>query len=110
VTIPTLKKLSAEREHLVFMLWGAPAKSFEHILDQRRHWSLKRGIRRDVVNRLSRVWSFPQSQQLPQQARHRANHLDACESRFLIRRFRVEASIQSFHQRTLRPLPAIPLA
>jgi uracil-DNA glycosylase len=43
VTIPTLKKLSAEREHLVFMLWGAPAKSFEHILDQRRHLVLKAG-------------------------------------------------------------------
>ena len=43
VTIPTLKKLSAEREHLVFMLWGAPAKSFERILDQRRHLVLKAG-------------------------------------------------------------------
>ncbi len=43
VTIPTLKKLSAEREHLVFMLWGAPAKSFEQILDQRRHLVLKAG-------------------------------------------------------------------
>jgi len=43
VTIPTLKKLSAEREHLVFMLWGRPAKSFEHILDQRRHLVLKAG-------------------------------------------------------------------
>jgi uracil-DNA glycosylase len=41
VTIPTLEKLSAEREHLVFMLWGAHAKSFEHILDQRRHLVLK---------------------------------------------------------------------
>jgi uracil-DNA glycosylase len=39
VTIPTLKKLS-EREHLVFMLWGDHAKSFEHILDQ-RHLVLK---------------------------------------------------------------------
>jgi uracil-DNA glycosylase len=43
VTIPTLEKLSAEREHLVFMLWGAHAKSFEHILDQRRHLVLKAG-------------------------------------------------------------------
>ena len=43
VTIPTLRKLSAEREHLVFMMWGAPAKSFEHILDQRRHLVLKAG-------------------------------------------------------------------
>ena len=43
VTIPTLAKLSAEREHLVFMLWGAHAKSFEHILDQRRHLVLKAG-------------------------------------------------------------------
>ena len=43
VTIPTLKKLSAEREHLVFMLWGAHAKSFEHILDKRRHLVLKAG-------------------------------------------------------------------
>jgi uracil-DNA glycosylase len=41
VTIPTLKKLSAEREHLVFMLWGNHAKSFENILDQRRHKVLK---------------------------------------------------------------------
>ncbi len=41
VTNPTLKKLSAEREHLVFMLWGTHAKSFEHILDQRRHLVLK---------------------------------------------------------------------
>lgn len=43
VTIPTLKKLSAEREHLVFMLWGAHAKSFEDILDHRRHCILKAG-------------------------------------------------------------------
>jgi uracil-DNA glycosylase len=43
VTNPTLKKLSDEREHLVFMLWGAHAKSFEHILDQRRHLVLKAG-------------------------------------------------------------------
>jgi uracil-DNA glycosylase len=43
VTIPVLEKLSAEREHLVFMLWGAYAKSFEHILDQRRHLVLKAG-------------------------------------------------------------------
>src|ERR1022692_1935242 len=43
VTISTLKNLSAEREHLVFMLWGAHAKSFEHILDQRRHLVLKAG-------------------------------------------------------------------
>ena len=42
VTIPTLKKLS-EREHLVFMLWGRPAKSFEHILDERRHLVLNAG-------------------------------------------------------------------
>jgi uracil-DNA glycosylase len=41
VTIPTLKKLSDERKHLVFMLWGRPAKWFEHILDQRRHLVLK---------------------------------------------------------------------
>jgi uracil-DNA glycosylase len=41
VTIPTLKKLSAEREHLVFMLWGVPAKKFEQFLDQRRHLVLK---------------------------------------------------------------------
>jgi uracil-DNA glycosylase len=43
VTIPTLKKLSAECEHLVFMLWGAPAKLFEQFLDQRRHLVLKAG-------------------------------------------------------------------
>jgi uracil-DNA glycosylase len=41
VTIPTLEKLSAEREHLVFMLWGSHAKSFERILDQRWHLVLK---------------------------------------------------------------------
>lgn len=41
VTIPALKKLSAEREHLVFMLWGVPAKKFEQFLDQRRHLVLK---------------------------------------------------------------------
>lgn len=42
VTIPTLKKLSAEREHLVFILWGAHAKKFEHILvRQERHLILK---------------------------------------------------------------------
>ena len=42
VTIPTLERLSAEREHLVFMLWGAHARSFEqHILDQPRHLVLK---------------------------------------------------------------------
>jgi len=41
VTIPVLEKLSAEREHLVFMLWGAHAKSFEYIVDQRRHLVLK---------------------------------------------------------------------
>jgi uracil-DNA glycosylase len=42
VTIPTLKKLSHEREHLVFMLWGRHAKSFEQFLD-RRHLVLKAG-------------------------------------------------------------------
>lgn len=41
VTIPTLEKLSVEREHLVFMLWGAHAQSFERILDRRRHLVLK---------------------------------------------------------------------
>ncbi len=41
VTIPTLKKLSAERRHLVFMLWGAHAKSFERFLDPLRHLVLK---------------------------------------------------------------------
>jgi uracil-DNA glycosylase len=43
VTIPTLKNLSAGREHLVFILWGAPAKLFEQFLDQRRHLVLKAG-------------------------------------------------------------------
>jgi uracil-DNA glycosylase len=43
VTIPTLKKLSDEREHLVFMLWGRPAEWFEHLLDQGRHLVLKAG-------------------------------------------------------------------
>ncbi len=42
VTIPTLKKLSAERKHLVFMLWGNYAKSFKrHILDQSHHLVLE---------------------------------------------------------------------
>jgi uracil-DNA glycosylase len=42
VTIPTLKKLSAEREHLVFMLWGNHAKLFkQHILDLPRHLVLE---------------------------------------------------------------------
>ncbi|MGA2416613.1 MAG: uracil-DNA glycosylase [Candidatus Sulfotelmatobacter sp.] len=42
VTIPTLKKLSAECDHLVFMLWGNHAKSFKgHILDQPRHLVLE---------------------------------------------------------------------
>jgi uracil-DNA glycosylase len=41
VTIPTLEKLSADREHLVFMLWGVPAKKLEQFLDQRRHLVLK---------------------------------------------------------------------
>jgi uracil-DNA glycosylase len=41
VTIPALKKLSDEREHLVFMLWGNRAKLFERFLDQRRHLVLE---------------------------------------------------------------------
>ena len=41
VTIPTLKKLSDEREHLVFMLWGRPAEWFEQFLDKKRHKVLK---------------------------------------------------------------------
>jgi uracil-DNA glycosylase len=41
VTIPALKKLSDEREHLVFMLWGNRAKLFERFLDQRRHFVLE---------------------------------------------------------------------
>jgi uracil-DNA glycosylase len=41
VTIPTLKKLSAEREHLVFMLWGRHAGRFERYLDKQRHLVLK---------------------------------------------------------------------
>jgi uracil-DNA glycosylase len=41
VTIPALEKLSAERDHLVFMLWGVHAKKFDHALDQRRHLVLK---------------------------------------------------------------------
>jgi uracil-DNA glycosylase len=41
VTIPALEKLSAHRKHLVFMLWGADAKSFERFLDQQRHLVLK---------------------------------------------------------------------
>jgi uracil-DNA glycosylase len=36
-----LEKLSAEREHLVFMLWGNHAKSFGRFLDKRRHRVLK---------------------------------------------------------------------
>jgi uracil-DNA glycosylase len=41
VTIPTLKKLSDEREHLVFMLWGRHAGRFERFLDKQRHCVLK---------------------------------------------------------------------
>ena len=41
VTIPALKKLSDEREHLVFMLWGNRAKQFERFLDQRQHLVLE---------------------------------------------------------------------
>jgi uracil-DNA glycosylase len=41
VTIPTLKKLSDEREHLVFMLWGRHAGGFERFLDTQRHRVLK---------------------------------------------------------------------
>jgi uracil-DNA glycosylase len=41
VTIPTLKKLSDEREHVVFMLWGRPAGWFEQFLDKKRHKVLK---------------------------------------------------------------------
>jgi uracil-DNA glycosylase len=41
VTVPTLKKLSAGREHLVFMLWGRHAGRFEHYLDKQRHLVLK---------------------------------------------------------------------
>ncbi len=41
VTIPALKKLSDERKHLVFMLWGNHAKSFERFLDKQRHRVLK---------------------------------------------------------------------
>ena len=41
VTCPTLKKLSHEREHLVFMLWGGPAQKFERCLDAARHLVLK---------------------------------------------------------------------
>ena len=41
VTNPTLKKLSDEREHLVFMLWGRHAERFERDLDRQRHLVLK---------------------------------------------------------------------
>ena len=41
VAIPTLKKLSDEREHLVFMLWGRHAGRFERFLDKQRHCVLK---------------------------------------------------------------------
>ena len=33
VTVPALEKLSTERDHLVFMLWGAHARSFERVLE-----------------------------------------------------------------------------
>jgi uracil-DNA glycosylase len=46
VTIPTLEKLSADREHLVFMLWGVPAKKFEQFQISDGIWSLKRRIHR----------------------------------------------------------------
>ena len=46
VTTPTLEKLSAEREHLVFMLWGlTPSHSSISCISD-GIWSLKRGIRR----------------------------------------------------------------
>ena len=41
VTIPTLQKLSTEREHLVFMLWGNHAKTFERFLDPLGHLVLR---------------------------------------------------------------------
>jgi uracil-DNA glycosylase len=41
VTVPALEKLSTEGDHIVFMLWGAHAKSFERVLDQRRHLVLE---------------------------------------------------------------------
>jgi uracil-DNA glycosylase len=41
VTIPTLKKLSAERKNLVFMLWGNHAKKFDRFLDPLGHLVLK---------------------------------------------------------------------
>jgi uracil-DNA glycosylase len=41
VTIPTVKKLSAERKNLVFMLWGNHAKKFDRFLDPLGHLVLK---------------------------------------------------------------------
>jgi uracil-DNA glycosylase len=71
VTIPALEKLSAEREHLVFMLWGVHAKKFDHELDQRRHLVLKAAhLSPRSVGGFRGCGQFRQSQQVPQQARH----------------------------------------
>lgn len=40
-TDAVIKKLSSEREHLVFMLWGSYAQSKERLIDTSRHLVLK---------------------------------------------------------------------
>ena len=40
-TDAVIKKLSSEREHLVFILWGSYAQSKERLIDTRRHLVLK---------------------------------------------------------------------
>ena len=40
-TDAVIKKLSSEREHLVFILWGSYAQSKERLIDTSRHLVLK---------------------------------------------------------------------
>ncbi len=40
-TDATIKLLSAQREHLVFILWGKPAQSKERLIDSSKHLVLK---------------------------------------------------------------------
>jgi uracil-DNA glycosylase len=40
-TDATITLLSEEKEHLVFILWGRPAQSKEHLIDAAKHLILK---------------------------------------------------------------------
>lgn len=40
-TNKVIQKISSEFEHLVFILWGAPAQKNEHLIDNKRHCILK---------------------------------------------------------------------